>query len=190
LLLGQQDTVDRFAARIKTDLDGDIHLRKNPDRWPPMHTPLVWQRNIPNRAGVMMHTIQGGATTPVPKVLSLTTGGYYDETNCRDLVYRWIDQPQRLWDAVCETLSEDVDVVLHVGPAPNVIPATFERVARDVTAQLQERTLSRIGRWAVGGIVSRPWLRALLPDRAALLRAPQLVQINLEDWLLDQAHKS
>ena len=189
LLLGQQDTIERFTARIKTDLDGDIHLRKNPDRWPPMHTQLVWQRNIPNRAGILMHTIQGGFTAPVPKVLSLTTGTYYDETNCRDLVYRWIDQPQRLWDAVCETLSEDIDVVLHIGPAPNLIPATFERVARDVTAQLQERTLSRIGRWAVGGIVSRPWLRALLPDRAALLRAPQLVQINLEDWLLEQATK-
>jgi [acyl-carrier-protein] S-malonyltransferase len=190
LLLGQQDTIDRFTARIKSELDGDIHLRKNPDRWPPMHTPLVWQRNIPNRAGVMMHTIEGGSSAPVPKVLSLTTGTYYDETNCRELVYRWIDQPQRLWDAVCETLSEDVDVVLHIGPAPNVIPATFERLARDISAQLQERSLSRIGRWAVGGIVSRPWLRALLPDRAALLRAPQLVQVNLEDWLLEHANKS
>jgi [acyl-carrier-protein] S-malonyltransferase len=151
-----------------------------------MHTQLVWQRNIPNRVGVMLHTVAGGFTAPTPKVFSLTTGTYYNDTNCRDLVYQWIDHPQQLWAAVCETLSEDVDVVLHIGPAPNLVPATFERLARDVAGQLKERSLSGIGRRAVGGIVSRPWLRALLPERAALLRAPQLVQVNLEDWLLDK----
>jgi [acyl-carrier-protein] S-malonyltransferase len=186
LLLGQQDTIDRFTARIKTDLGRDVHLRRNPDRWPPMHTSLVWQRNIPNRVGVMLHTVAGGFTAPAPKVLSLTTGTFYNDTNCRDLVYQWIDHPQQLWEAVMETLSEDIDVVLHIGPAPNLIPATFERLARDVSGQLKERSLSGIGRRAVGGIVSRPWLRALLPERAALLRAPQLVQVNLEDWLLDK----
>jgi [acyl-carrier-protein] S-malonyltransferase len=190
LLLGQQDTIERFAARIKTELGGDVHLRRNPDRWPPMHTPLVWQRNIPNRAGVMLHTLAGGLTSPTPKVLSLTTGTFYDDTNCRDLVNRWIDHPQQLWEAVCETLSENIDVVLHVGPAPNVIPATFERLAKDVAGQTRERSLSGIGRRAMGGIVSRPWLRALLPERAALLRAPQLVQINLEDWLLERVKNS
>jgi len=33
----------------------------------------------------------------------------------------------------------------------------------------------------------RPWLSAMLPERAALLRAPLVKHIILEDWLLDHA---
>src|SRR5262249_61886730 len=40
LLLGQRDTVDRFQARIKERLPGAVSLRKNPHRWPPLHTPI------------------------------------------------------------------------------------------------------------------------------------------------------
>jgi len=35
-------------------------------------------------------------------------------------------------------------------------------------------------------MVPHPWLKRLLPDRAALLRAPLVEQIVLEDWLLSQ----
>src|SRR5688500_19979303 len=34
-----------------------IHLRKNEHKWPPLHTPIVWERNIPNRAARLMHTL-------------------------------------------------------------------------------------------------------------------------------------
>ena len=51
-----------------------MHLRKNRNRWPPLHTPIMWQRNIPNRAAVHMHKIAGGFGTPRPSILSLVTG--------------------------------------------------------------------------------------------------------------------
>ena len=51
-----------------------LYLRKNDSRWPPMHTPIVWQRNIPNRSAVMMQTLPGGFQGPTPAVLSLVTG--------------------------------------------------------------------------------------------------------------------
>ena len=48
------------------------------------------------------------------------------------LLIRWIDHPQRLWDVIDETLVAGVDLVIHVGPAPNLIPATFERLSNNV----------------------------------------------------------
>ena len=57
LLLGQGDTLDRFFARAKESLGVRIHLRKNDNRWPPLHTPIVWQRQISNRASQRMHTL-------------------------------------------------------------------------------------------------------------------------------------
>jgi hypothetical protein len=39
---------------------------------------------------------------------------------------------------------------------------------------------------ALAQIVSRPWLQKLLPERTALLRAPLVKQVILEDWLLEQ----
>jgi hypothetical protein len=38
----------------------------------------------------------------------------------------------------------------------------------------------------VQGMANRPWLKTLLPSRAALLRAPNIEHIVLEDWLLEQ----
>jgi hypothetical protein len=45
------------------------------------------------------------------------------------------------------------------------------------------------GMRAVSGMVGRPWLKALLPARTALLRAPLLQHVILEDWLLENAPK-
>ena len=43
LLMGQGDTLDRFTAR-KSELSSErIFVRKNDNRWPPLHTPIVWQ---------------------------------------------------------------------------------------------------------------------------------------------------
>ena len=47
-------------------------------------------------------------------------------------------------------------------------------------------TRGSIGMRALSGIVRRPWLSALLPSRTALLRAPLIRHISLEDWLLEQ----
>jgi [acyl-carrier-protein] S-malonyltransferase len=186
LLLGQGDTVDRFGQRLGDSLPEKTHLRKNKDRWPPLHTPLLWERHIPNRAAVMMHTTAGGFVAPQPPILSLVTGKVsYNDYNSRQLLARWIDQPQRLWDAIYETLAEGIATIIHVGPDPNLIPATYKRLADNVQTQLKGRSLNSLGLRAVSS-VWRPWLQRVLSSRTALLHAPLVRHIILEDWLLAQ----
>ncbi|MBW8883307.1 MAG: ACP S-malonyltransferase, partial [Planctomycetia bacterium] len=50
LVIGQHDTLDRLMARAASALDVHLHLRKNDYHWPPVHTPIVWQKQISNRA--------------------------------------------------------------------------------------------------------------------------------------------
>jgi [acyl-carrier-protein] S-malonyltransferase len=187
LLLGQNGTVDRFSELMHDVFPKRVYLRKNNDRWPPVHTPLVWQRNIPNRVGELAHTLPGGLTHPVPPVFSLVTGkNSYNDFNSREILVQWIDHPQRLWDAVYETLASGIETVIHVGPGPNLIPATFFRLRENVQAQLTGNSLNKLGLRAMARAVRRPGLSAVLPSRTALLRAPHLKHIILEDWLLEQ----
>ncbi|REK19580.1 MAG: ACP S-malonyltransferase [Planctomycetota bacterium] len=187
LLLGQYATVDRFGQLMHDVMPKRVYLRKNSERWPPVHTPLVWQRNIPNRVGVLAHTLPGGFTKPTPPVFSLVTGkASYTDTNTREILVQWIDHPQRLWDAVYETLACGAETVIHVGPGPNLIPATFQRLRDNVQAQLTGNSLNKLGLRAMARAVRRPWLTAVLPSRTALLRAPAVEHIILEDWLLEQ----
>jgi [acyl-carrier-protein] S-malonyltransferase len=184
LLMGQGDSLDRFYALAKGSLNVRVHLRRNDHRWPPLHTPIVWQRNIPNRAADLLHTTPLKLVSPSPPVLSLVTGQFsYQATNARHLIHQWIDHPQRLWDAIYETLASGATAVIHVGPTPNIVPATFRRLSENVTSQMQESISLR----ALSAAVRRQWLRRLVPQRAALLRAPYVEQIILEDWLLDNA---
>jgi [acyl-carrier-protein] S-malonyltransferase len=190
LVLGQGDSVDRFKERMTVVLPGPVHLRKNSGSWPPLHTPLLWQRNIPNRAAVMMQTGNGGFRAPVPPVLSLVTGETsYNDFNARKLLNRWVDEPQRLWDAVYELLAGGIEVLVHVGPDPNLVPATFKRLSDNVTQELSGRSLRTLGMRAMSNMITRPWLSKLLSARAALLRAPFVVHVILEDWLLAQEAK-
>ncbi len=183
LLMGQQDTLARLTPHIKSLGDGRTYLRPNEHRWPPLHSPVIWQRQISDRARHLLHTIPGGFRAPVPPVLSLVTGQLsYTETNTRELLGYWVDHPQRLWSAVEQTLALGIETLIHVGPEPNIVPATFRRLALDVEAQIK----TSIGVRALSGIVRRPWLQSLLPRQAALLRATSLQQITLEDWLLEQ----
>jgi [acyl-carrier-protein] S-malonyltransferase len=136
----------------------------------------------------MMDVMKGGLQPPCPPVLSMVTGERsYDDYHARDILRDWVDHPQRLWDAICETLSSGISTVIHVGPGPNVIPATFNRLSENVHQQISGRRLARMGMRAAEGMARRPWLSALLPSRAALLRAPLLKHIILEDWLLENA---
>lgn len=185
LLIGQDDTLDRFKARMPQALGAKVNLRKNSGQWPPLHTPLLWECNIPNRAGVMMHTISGGMRAPRPPVLSLVTGqASYTAVNARDTLRRWLDQPQRLWDAIYELLANGIEVVVHVGPDPNLIPATFRRLSDNVSAQFGGSAWNRIGMRAMRGMANRPWLARRLPTQVALLRAPFMQHVIVEDWLL------
>jgi [acyl-carrier-protein] S-malonyltransferase len=188
LLLGQNETITRFKAEMHKFLPDPAHVKINPDHWPPLHTTITRQKHIPDRAAVMMEVMKGGLQPPCPPVLSMVTGERsYDDYHARDVLRDWIDHPQRLWDAICETLSSGISTVIHVGPAPNVIPATFARLSENVNEQISTRRLGRMGMHAAEGLARRPWLSALLPDRAALLRAPLIKHIILEDWLLEHA---
>jgi len=187
LLLGQYETVDRFGQMMHDIFPKRVYLRKNSDKWPPVHTPLVWQKNIPNRVGVLAHTLPGGFTKPNPPVFSLVTcKASYNDFNAREILMQWIDHPQRLWEAVYETLACGAETVIHVGPGPNLVPATFQRLRDNVQAQLTGNSLNKMGLRAMARAVRRPWLTAVLPSRTALLRAPAVEHIILEDWLLEQ----
>jgi len=181
LLLGQGDTLERFLERAKTLFAVRVHLRKNDHQWPPLHTPIVWQRQISNRAAQRMQTLPIKLVEPKPRVFSLVTAGYsYTPTSAREILNRWVDHPQRLWDGIYETLASGASTVIHLGPDPNIIPSTFRRLSEDVASQLQDSRSLR----ALSAAVRRLWLRRILPQRAALLRAPYIEHIILEDWLL------
>ena len=194
LLLGQGKTVDEFKRRMKGHeaFPKGVHLRKNPHRWPPLHTLLARQQNISNRASVMLDLVKGGMTRSNPPILSCVTGGDdYTNTNSREMICRWIDQPQRLWDVIHKLMSSDIERVVHVGPEPNIIPATLNRLVIDVASQLNAKSLSSIGLRAVSLIArNRPWLTQMISSDASLLRAPFVEQITLEDWLLEQAQSN
>jgi [acyl-carrier-protein] S-malonyltransferase len=183
LLMGQGDTVQRFRNRIPEAINNHAVLRLNHHRWPPMHTPITCECSIPDRAAKMMHSMPGGLVTPHPPIFSLVTGQIsYNDYNARELLHRWVDHPQRLWDGVYHILSSGIDMVVHLGPAPNIIPATFQRLSDNV----QQQTKASLGLRALSEMVRRPWLKAVLPQRTALLRAPAVHHVILEDWLLAQ----
>ena len=185
LIIGQGKTLDRVEKALPSFLPGKVNLRRKPHKLPPLHTPLVWQKNIPNRAAVALYKIAREAKPPTPRVISCVTGSAsYDPLNVRDTLIRWIDQPQLLWDVICETLSTGVDLVIHTGPAPNLIPATFDRISNNISKQFTNRYLQMLGR-GVGSRMHRySWLSRILPSKAALLRAPLVEHVILEDWLL------
>jgi [acyl-carrier-protein] S-malonyltransferase len=187
LLLGQADTLDLLEAEMKDHLPPGVTLRRKPNPWPPLHTPVVLERNIPNRAAVALHHIEGGHSRPTPQVISCTTGeASYDEWNSRAILADWTDHPQRLWDVLETTLSSGVELVIHVGPEPRLIPTTFDRLSAKILKQLKQRHLERLGSSVIPSIGRNHWLTRKLPMNAVLLRAPYLNHVILEDWLLAQ----
>lgn len=187
ILMGQNGTMAGFDAMMHDVFPQQVFMRRNQHRWPPLHTSIMWQRNIPNRSAVLMQTTPGGLRAPSIPVLSMVTGeASYQEINSREILHRWVDHPQRLWDVVYKLLSGGIETVVHVGPAPNLLPATFHRLSMNIQGQMNGRGLGGFGRRAVSRMARRPWLTRLLPSFTALFRAPFVQQINLEDWLLEQ----
>ncbi len=190
LILGQGTTLDRLDA-VKGDLLASrthkVMLRRNANRWPPLHSPLVRLRSIPDRTATALYRAGGGRTRPTPPILSCVTGdASYEVGDIREILTDWTDHPQRLWDVVDRTLALGVETVIHVGPRPNLIPATFSRLGNNVRRHLGNKYMQMLGRGVVTGLSRNAWLARLLPSRAALLRAPFLTHVILEDWLLDQ----
>ena len=190
LILGQGRTLDRLDAAkgvLQTQKAQKVSLRRNANRWPPLHSPLVWRRHIPDRAAMALYQIDGGRKRPSPTLLSCVTGSAsYDVDNTREILTDWTDHPQRLWDVIDRTLAMGVETVIHVGPRPNLIPATFARLGNNVKAHLGNRYMRLIGRGVASGLGRHSWLNRLLPSSTALLRAPFLNHVILEDWLLEQ----
>ncbi len=71
-----------------------------------------------------------------------------------------------------------IETIVHVGPEPNLVPATFKRLADNVATQMASRSWEGMGLRAVGQAVRRPWLAKILPVRSSLLRAPFVQQVN------------
>jgi [acyl-carrier-protein] S-malonyltransferase len=187
LLLGQGETLDLLEHEMRDYLPAGVTLRRKPNHWPPLHTPLVWERNIPNRTAMMMYHTAGGKRKPTPNVISCTTGlANYDEWNSRSILADWTDHPQRLWDAMEHTLASGAELVIHVGPEPKLLTTCFDRLSHNIMKQLKMRHLDRLGSSVIPSISKNGWLTRKLPANAVLLRAPFLHHLVLEDWLLAQ----
>jgi [acyl-carrier-protein] S-malonyltransferase len=186
LVIGQHDTLDRFGELAPAHLTAPVHIRPQETRWPPLHTPIVWQKQIADRAAVQMERVVEITCEPTPPVFSLVTGSYaYNAGLGRRTLRAWVDHPQNLWSAVSHTLSSGIETVVHVGPAPNLIPATFARLSENVRRHASDGKWANFSRSAVRGAARYRRLANMLPERAFLLRAPEVKQLILEDWLLD-----
>ncbi|MGO9463023.1 MAG: ACP S-malonyltransferase [Isosphaeraceae bacterium] len=187
ILLGQGDTLDLLEREMPDHLQAGATLKRRPNRFPPLHTPLVWERNVPNRTALALYHIAGGERKPTPPVVSCMTGvANYDELNSRGILADWTDHPQRLWEVMKHTLASGVELVIHVGPEPRLFPAGFDRLSEKIRRQMRKRHLDRLGNSLFPSISRNQWLNRSLPGRAALLRAPFLDHLVLEDWLLAQ----
>lgn len=186
LVLGMGNTLDLLRDRLRSEGPASIALKKDPNRWPPLHTAIVRRRQIPDRASQLMERMVQDRSSP--PIFSLVTGNMsYETVPAREILREWVDHPQRLWDAVLYSLRSDIRWMIHVGPAPNLIPATFHRVSENVRQQLARISLGSLRMRAFSGLAQRRWLSTLLPTSASLLRAPGLKHVILEDWLLERA---
>ncbi len=184
LVMGTENTLDELRQSASEQWGRKIQIKKDPNRWPPLHTPLVWKGQVRDKACELMQTMAGGFNPPSPPILSLVTGkNSYDGIRTRRLLAEWIDQPQCLWQAVSQTLEIGIETILHIGPAPNIIPATYGRLSANIQAQTSQSRRLR----ALAVAAQRQWLQRLLPRQTALLRAPLLKHVMLEDWLIEQS---
>lgn len=187
LILGQGQTLDILEQMLPEFLPEKTMLRRKEHRWPPLHSPLVWEANIPNRTATALYRIGGGRVKPTPEIISCVTGSAsYDSLNSRETLIHWTDQPQRLWDVIDTTLGNGAETIIHIGPRPNLVPSTFQRLSNNILKQMGHSSLQRFGRGMMASMSRYTWLAHLLPSRASLLRAPMIEHIILEDWLLEQ----
>jgi [acyl-carrier-protein] S-malonyltransferase len=181
LVIGQGESLRELAKRLKEMRREGMVMRLKDNRFPPLHTPIMWQRHLTDQASLMLQKVAFADQPPAPPVFSMATGRVdYTPYNAREHLRQWMDHPQRLWDAIDFTLSHGVDTVIHIGPDPNLIPATYKRLQENVTGQLQ----TNMGLLALSYAVHRPWLQSMLPQQAFLLRAPTISQVILEEELL------
>ena len=56
-------------------------------------------------------------------------------------------------------------MVIHVGPQPNLIPATFGRLSNNVSKQMGSKYLQVLGRGMYSSVTRHAWLTHLLPSK-------------------------
>ena len=163
-------------------------LKVRRDQWTPLHSPLVRRRSVPDRIADALRRVEGPLSRPTPPVISCVTGrASYRPGNIGELLTQWSDHPQRLWDVVISILTSGVRTIVHAGPAPRLIPKTFESISSR-SARQRDRPISRTLAPLLGSTLGRwPRLGRLVPEKVRVLRAPHLTHVLLEDWLLDQA---
>ncbi len=185
LILGRGNSISRLKQGLRKRLARKINIRLNDSKWPPLHSPLVRAKHVPDRASMMMSQVPLSPDGPQLPVFSLVTGRKaYHDRKTRNLLRDWSDQPQRLWDVVGQIFARDINTLVHIGPEPNVIPATFRRLADNVRQSTGDWSFESLGIRAVQKMAQRPWLASLLPKQTNLLRAPKIRHIVLENWLL------
>ena len=83
-----------------------------------------------------------------PPVLSMVNGKVaYNDYNSRSLMNRWVDHPQRMWDAINELLTLGIDLILHVGAG---VTQRLEVVGEGWLGDVEQRQqLARAQRFAV-----------------------------------------
>lgn len=189
LLIGHDDLVARLP-KVFPELRG-IKVHPHDGVWPPLHTPLVRRAGVCDRAQQMIQSTTISASGPTPPIFSLVTGRMeYADGLPRQVLAQWTDHPQLLWNGVTAILASDVRRVVHIGPEPNVIPATFARLAANVQQQIGAPTARGLGLRTFQSLVDGRWLASILPLNANLLRAPMIEHVVLEDWLLAHAPAS
>ena len=188
LLMGEHETVDLFKREMSEFLPKSVHLRKNSHLWPPLHTPIVLQKHLRDRAAVRLQTTPCREILPEYPILSCVTGDIgYNGKNTRSIMTDWVDHPQLLWDCVHSMLQMGIDQVIHLGPEPNILPATLSRLASNVQEQLDQPSWRGYGLRTISRLTAdRRWLANLISRDAVLLRAPLVQQICFENWLLGE----
>ena len=141
LLLGQGDTLDRLEAAMGEFLPEQGH-RSGATRTTGRRCTRRWSGSGTSRTGRRWPstTSTGGCGSRRRRCSRASPARpATTSSNSRDLLIRWTDHPQRLWDVIYETLAAGIDLVVHVGPEPNLIPATFERLSNNVLKQMGSR---------------------------------------------------
>ena len=119
----------------------------------------------------------------------------YNDFNAREILTRWVDQPQQLWKTVLEVLNSGVQTVVHVGPAPNILPATFHRLAENVETQtegkLHMRALTSIRRTPLACLDATLFHHAAASTKPGACHPGRLVartgrQVNVHSILNEQ----
>ena len=145
LLLGQGDTLDLLEQEMREYLPAGVTLRRKPNHWPPLHTPLVWERNIPNRTADddVSHGRRAAQTDAERRLMHHGSGQLRRVEQPGDSGR--LDRSSPVRDAMEHTLASGAELVIHVGPEPKLLTTCFDRLSHKIMKQLKMRHLDRLG---------------------------------------------